>query len=1020
MPVNYRPYTVPLSSGLATKADKRALPAPGLAVAKDVEFEDVGGVQTRRPYEEMSTEIVGGGSVADLRKIVTYDGERLLFTKEALYSWSDSDSQWALRGTHLAAKITERSMFVNVADQVNCDRAELDGVALYVWTERGPSTAEHISYLAGVDVETGAVVCTPTSLGTNALRPRLVTMTTRIHLYYFDAGLEEVHVKSIDPSGISTTLAVASTKVLTTGSAVNHYYDVTANSAGSVAYVAARLDVAADPLYAVARVTEALSVTSANKARTCSGPIAVAIDPATAALAIVRANSTNIQGDILNPSTLADVDVGNAVGTTAGSTVNQIAAAYRSVQNSGVYRCYCFWSSSETSSIHVDFNLKSNYMDTTGAVGTEALFLREHGVASRAFDRNGSVYVWVAFASASSADAVKTQLQNTYLLYRDDGLLAAKAAAHRAGGFGYAAGSITGGYLPNVQSLGDDTYAWCGVERRRITVGAGSKAYAARAPREIVMVFDSDEARRAAALGKTLYLSGGEILQYDGTALTEVGFHTYPWHFAATNGGTGSLDAGDYTYKGTYRSANAKGEIDRSTTATVDTVTAAGSSENSITVEPLKTTHKSLVAIEVWRTAKDPTGDAPYFLASGIDPAVVTGDNRYIANDPDASAALTFVDDLVDADLTAKEANPENVGVLENLAPQAASIVVASGDRLFLAGVSDDPHQVRYSKLRNEGEVASFHDALVVQVPPHGGGVTAIAFLNETLIVFKERAVYALPGDGFDNLGGGSNYGPARVLSSDVGAVSHEAVALTPMGLVFKSMKGWYLLNRGWGCDYIGQAAAEFDADTIKGIDVVETQHQVRVLTDARMLIWDYSNRTESSPGGQWAEWSEPDGRSSTLWDGAHVYCTDAAIFTQRADFTGTAYGLDVETANLHPGGLMDYVRCRRIQILGAYKSAHRLRVRMAFDYDEDADGTPTWRVDKTITVSPATVGRLQEWVSIPGGWQKCEAIKVRITALHATDAGPPDGEALSLTAIMLDIGFKRGGYMRLPVAQRQ
>jgi hypothetical protein len=43
-------------------------------------------------------------------------------------------------------------MFTSPGDQVDADRAELDGIAWYTWVEAG------CAYIAAVDVETGAVM----------------------------------------------------------------------------------------------------------------------------------------------------------------------------------------------------------------------------------------------------------------------------------------------------------------------------------------------------------------------------------------------------------------------------------------------------------------------------------------------------------------------------------------------------------------------------------------------------------------------------------------------------------------------------------------------------------------------------------------------------------------------------------------------------------------------------------------------------------------------------------------------
>ncbi len=998
-------WEMPLAQGLNTKPDPRALQAPALAVCKNVQFDEVGGLQKRYPCSSIGTSILGGGTISDVRRIEPYGDERVLFTKEAVYSWSARDSAWVSKGTYLAPKVTERPVFSNTSEQYSADRAELSNVVVYAWVQIVGSTSG--VYCAAMDKTTGAVLVAPTQVtgGSSATRPKLIALTNKILLFWVkDPGAApDLVAIAIDPANLSSSITAAATNVFTQVNGMNSYYDVVGLS--TTAYLACRQTPTTS--YDLISVTEALSVSRTTKARTCDGPIALSLAPNSTHLQVIRANGTNIQGDYVSISgPFTDITTGQAVGTGSG-TINQIAAAHRSVTDSGQYRCYAFWSSTESSD-DTSFDLKYNYVDTGGTIGTQATMVKRLGVASRAFDRNGKVFLWTVFAgeSAVTSDMAETSgfraaLQNTYFLYKDDGSLIAKAAMNRAGGFSQATG-----HLPNVQSLGSETYAFCGIERRVISAGTKRSKYSDRGPRDIQVIFDSDEARRCTRLGRTLYVTGGQILQYDGVGLTEVGFHIFPWYFDSVDGGAGSIGAGDFTTKGTLRWHNAKAEQDRSTTASSDTVTIAASHKISVSMIPLHVTLKqgtrTAPAAEYWRTLADPIVDAPFYLGTSLDPSDTSNPNRYLANDPTASFLTTLDDDLADADMAKNEAFDEVGNVLERLAPPPATIIADTQDRLFLAGVSDNPYAVWYSRLRGDSEVASFHDTLVVEVPPSGGAITGLAFLNETLVVFCETSIWALPGDGYDNLGEGNNYGPARIISSDVGAVSHDAIALTPQGILFKSSKGWYQLGRGWDVQYVGGPVSSFDADTIAAIHVLETKHQVRILgSSSRMLVWDYLV-------GQWSEWTIADGVHAAIWDGTYHYASSSAVKAEQSTYSAVDYAIDVETAWIKLAGYMGFQRIWRLQVLGEYRSAHDLRIRVARDYSDSDSSGPTWVDDVYWSPEVTTVGgRLQARIGLAPP-QQCEAIKVRITDYaDGSTTNPPAGEALKLTALALEVGIK-------------
>lgn len=968
------------SAGLATKTDPRFSSPPSLDIARDVQFELIGGLQTRPPFAAMSNAIQGGGTLSNCRRCDVINGELVVFTNTALYSWNAQLQVWVNRGTHLAVAVDETPRFATTGDQIDGDRAELNGIVVFAWTESAQV------YAAALDKVTGSVLVSPTAVSTAVGRARLVALTTKI-LLFTDAGSNNLTVRAIDPAAPATAIGGAGSSVL--ASNFNSYYDVVRIDSQDTAVGACRRTTTTS--YQVFTVTAGLVVTGVTKARTADGPLAVSVVPDASAVQVVRANATNIQGDLLGLPSLVDTFTAQAIGTASGTPVNQIAACHRSVQNGGAYRCYAFWHAQESSTT-CTWVSSSNWVDSAGALGTAANYVRHLAVASRAFSYSGSVYVWLAFGGATTANATGAfpvpplSLQNTYFLYRDDGFLVAKAITGKGGGF-----SASTGNLPTVAlTSGSTGFSWCGTQRRRIVLANDGKGFAAREPVDIAFTFDTNAARRTARIGATLYIAAGEILQYDGRALVEVGFHVYPWVLSIIDAGGGSKSTGTYAYKSTWRFQNAVGEVDRSTTATIVTVALTGGRAQFVSpFAPLTATHKTAVppAAEVWGTALAPANGSPFYLVTSNDPTALTNPNRYIPNDPTAASLPGPNDDFADSTLTTKETNPENDGDLENLAPPAAKIVIATDTRLFLAGVAGDPHRVWPSKLRGDGEVAAFNDALPVEVPHAGGDITAIWYQDDVLYVGRQRAIYALPGVGFDNTGAGQNFGPARIVSADVGPVSQEAQALTPVGTLLKSSKGWQLLDRGGQVRYVGAPVSSFDGDTVFAMHVVASQHQVRILTNNRMLLWDYRGAVDTNDpdaNGNWAEWTIADGVHSTMWNGTHVYLTATGPKQEQGAYSGLTYGIDAETSWIKPSDLQGFARLNYLEILGEYRSACLVRVRVARDYQYDGVGNVVYFDDKAWSPSPTTVGSALQLRHSPSRAQG-QAFKMRVTAV--TDA---------------------------------
>ena len=1020
--LQWQTLQIPLVAGLNQGADDRASPMPSLRIAKDLVFDEVGGVQTRKPFAAMPTAIDGGGNLTEVRRVVANGDELLTFTRTGLYSWSATKAKWVKKAEYLAAKVDERTVFGSVGDQIDADRAELAGVELLTWSDGG------LLYLATVDKVTGAVLLPPTSYAFGT-RPRLLALATKVLLVYASTGVG-LYGRALDPLDPTTGLAAAATAIAT-GVAFSSYYDLVQIIGQDAAALACRRSVTTS--YGVYKVTSALAVASVVKARNCDGPIAVACSPDGLYIQVLRADALNVVGDLLQATGLADVVINEAIGTatSVGGTANgiaHIAAEYSPIVTAGNSRCWCFFSSGEAArwpgSISGDpTRTQRNYVDTTGAIGAIVsgnTLAWQLGVASRAFAYDGHVYVWLTFAGESdvtgSAANFRAQLQNTYFLYREDGFIAAKATGGTGGGF------ASDGYLPGVQLVTGTaaTFSLLGATRRVVDIGTSGKqtGFGSRSPRAITVMFDSNEARRCARFGQTMYITGGELLQYDGQGLAEVGFHIYPWFFYLSLATGGAIADGTYAYKSTWRWANARGETERSTTATVMQLTVSSATPTARRAKtdgamPLVPTKKQGArrspAVEWWRTAANPGEDAPFYLVSSRDPAAANP-NGFISNTATLAPLPLFQDDLVDATITGGESNPEAGLILESLAPPACSIILAGADRLFLAGIPGDASRVWYSRLRGDGEIASFHDALTATIPSTAGPITALGLLNETLVAFTATAVYALPGDGADNTGGGATYGPARLLSSDVGALTHESVALTAEGLIFKSAKGWYRLGRGYDVQYIGVKVCDYDAEPVLAVHVLEGQHHLRVVTPNRVLLMD-------TDIGEWAEWTIAGALGACIWRGVYTYLGASGPTLEQSTYTGLTYGLDVEL-QVKLSDLQGFGRVRRILLIGEFRSSCKVRIRLSRDYQYG-----TYFDDVLWPATPEIVGGPLQMQHGPSQ-QQCESMTIRITACAPEsvigNVLPPTGEAFKLSGLAFEAGVRPTGYRRLPAAQRK
>jgi hypothetical protein len=1018
--LNWTTIGIPFGLGVSQKGDKRAGNPPQLDICVDAQFDEIGGLQTRKPFEAFSNAIYGGGTLSDVRRLVSNGDELICFTKDQIYTYSAQYEQWMPRAEHLAIKVEEHSRFVTTGNQIYCDRAELNGVALYCWTDNDSV------WVAARDVISDAVLVRPTMItGTDLCGScRFVVLSSSVILFLHNATINQIEAVAINPVAALLASSIVAPRVSVgpptpVGPSSTVYYDV--DRAGSLDLVVMVQNRPAPTFgYSISTITPSLVVSTASTSRDSSAAIAVACTPDGLQAQVFRQTflgTTVIHGDLITLAGFVSTFIDQPIATLSGTYASAIACRYLSSLVGGAYVCYAYWATDITGG-GGGWHTATNTVTNTNVIGTQTVFAYHLAPYSQPFERDGEIYVWLGFTGesflfAGTFGAGAAHLQNQYFLYRSDGSFHAKACS--GGRFAGEGVTAIAGHLPDVQNVSSERFVFCGTERRIVPTGIEQHGYAACAPRDVAVTFDSDEARRTVRLGEALYITGGEILAYDGTNLVEVGSHIYPWAGVALSSIAGSIPDGTYAYKMTWRWDNARGESDRSTTASVGTIVITGGPKGvQITsIPPLQVTHKtaSEAALEIWRTAVNPTIDAPFYLVSSNDPSQLTNPNRYIANEHDAAALATFEDVLADDAITSLETNNENGGILENLAPPPATIIAANQERIFLAGVSGDPDRVWYSKLRADEEVAAFHDALTIPVPRDGGAITGLAFLNETLIVFRERAIFCLPGDGILNDGTGENYGPPRQLSLDVGAINQESIAIIEQGLIFKSAKGWYVLNRGWGLDYIGAPVVDYDAEIPLAAHVLTDRHQVRLLSAERLLVWDYLV-------GQWAEWTIAGALDATLWRADYHVLAPASITVEPPTWSGIydpTVAIDLETAWIKASDLQGFGRLRKILVLGEYRSAHEMRIRIARDYQS------AYFQDSTTAFGPSAIALgigepLQ--LKIGPAIQQAEAFKIRITITPQSSA-ELNSECVKLTGLGLEIGIKRGPFPMLPSTQK-
>lgn len=997
---------VPLEAGVNTKADEKALAFPQLAKLENGKFGKVGGIQKIHGFSSMALDIDGGGTLSNIRAVTTCGDELLCFTHSALYSWSPTLAKWMLRNSHFAIAAFESPVFSNTSEQVMCERAQLDNVTVYAWKDTG---AAGKVYCAAVDSTTGTVLVAPTDMSATS-RPRLVALTDKI-LLFAQTATNTIGVKAITPTAadLSSSISAAFTDVNTTfltGYDVAKLDSTTAVIACSDATVTQ---------YKIATVTEALVITSSTKTRDCDGVIAVAVGTAATKIAVVRLDGNDIETDILTTGLVDDV-VNVATGTKAGGdTFANVTACWT---ETATYTCYVFWTINEsTASNLLTTDTWKNTVTAAGTAGTAVSFKLLLGLASRAWLRDGTVWVILSFSFATQVlNQIRSQAQNSYFIYQHDGNLHGVLVPGEGGGSMSAQGS---GWLPSVTETVSDTFKVCLNKQEKIAAGIwgnGADTYGNRSPQDCTIVFNDNRARRTAQLGLSTYISGALPAAYDGLEVTEIGFRYYPFAMTASPTGAGSL-TGAYSYKSFYEWYNAKGEKDISTTATIVQATAASDEQIDMTLVNCIATRKGVgdrdpASIGVYRTEANPFDDSVFYRVAAVDPSDTTGDNRFVVNSLTA-ATSAFDDALLDSTLVKLGLEP-NLNELDHVAPPTGRVIAVGQNRLWMTAIPGYPYRVAYSKIWQHGMVAAFNDAGKFDIPRDGGIASAIAPLDSGVVVFSQRNIYLVNGAGPDNTGAGG-YSEPQLISADTGCSVDVfgSVVQTPVGIIFQSPKGIYCLKRNFTLEYIGAPVEDFTStQRVVSALLCQDRQEVFFLCDTgSALVYDYAV-------GQWSTYPSLSGVSAVNWttgvgtySGKIVYATASAIYLEDSTIytrAGSGYALGWETPWMPIGEMAGYGRCYRVHINGKKKGTHNLRIRAAYDYNESG-GAVVWTDDKEWTVSDT--GLQGYLVRFSPSIQKCSAIKLRVDDVIGSGSNnPPTNEAYRVTGLTFEIGVKGGG----------
>lgn len=287
-------------------------------------------------------------------------------------------------------------------------------------------------------------------------------------------------------------------------------------------------------------------------------------------------------------------------------------------------------------------------------------------------------------------------------------------------------------------------------------------------------------------------IPGGELTEWDGERLAESGFLGEPRILAVSGNTSGNLTpGGSYQYSMVWERVDGAGRIHRSAPSDPVTLNLA-SNENGATIfghTATATRHRAPHTAHLYRTLAN---GSVFYRASTFRDGYTSSNNT---------------DGTSDADLALRQLLYTEGGVLPyDSAPASTFGVVALG-RIWLGGLFKSNRVVCSTELF-PGEAPGFPNDGTHQLD-FAAPVTGLAALDDTLVVFSQRDIWIVSGDGPSITGAGGFSAPRR-LSTDLGCVDWRSVLTTSIGVFYQSRAGLMLLPRGGVIpEYVGRAIAD-------------------------------------------------------------------------------------------------------------------------------------------------------------------------------------------------------------------
>lgn len=480
----------------------------------------------------------------------------------------------------------------------------------------------------------------------------------------------------------------------------------------------------------------------------------------------------------------------------------------------------------------------------------------------------------------------------------------------------------------------------------------------------------------------------------------------------------GATNTNAYAYIATYEWSDNNGLIYRSQPSLPVFVTTIGSGSASIVtinVPTYRLTYKiaNPPKIVLYRWSVE---NQSYFQVTSITAPILNSTTvDYV----------TFVDTLPDSQIVGNSLLYTTGGIVPDCNPPGTNIMSLWDTRLWAVN-AEDSNVLFLSKQVLEGTPVEWSQSLTFYVSPtigteeSTGPITALAPMDDKLIIFKQEALYYINGIGAgpDNTGANNQYGGPFFIASIVGCLNQQSIVLTPQGLQFQTDKGIWLLSHDLQTNYIGAPVQAFNGSLVTSAVGIPKTNQIRfTLSTGQMLMFD-------TYYGQWGTFilGVPGAISSCIYEGLHTFINaDGEVFQESPGIYldgDTPVLLSFLTGPINLAGLQGYQRIYEFYLLADYLSPHKLNVQVLYDYNPSILHRQTIQ-PKNFNGSTPSSGfgipvpfggpiDLEQW-RVHTKKQLCQSMQIFLNEVYDPSFGVTAGAGFTMSGINFIVEVLRG-----------